>query len=151
MGLYNYNDTITINKSFIVNDPTTYYTYTIKNGDWHDDRFDTWISFDETTFMMPSILTPINVLDKTFAVPMTEEKIEEYILDNFDKNDIEKYGDYIYDIIQEKTYNFILEIIKEFQKDYTIAGNDKESIIDAVFEAIDFNAVYKIIDDILDT
>ena len=85
-----------------------------------------------------------NVVEK--KMKYVEEKIEEYIYDTFDKYYIKEYGSYVYSILTEKAYEITEDIITN-QDEYMIVCDESE-LIDVLFEAIDLNYFYEIIDDI---
>lgn len=89
--------------------------------------------------------------DRTISkklVPTTEERIEEYITDNYDKYDIEEYGSHIYQMIQEKAYDFAFEVVEEAKEEYEMLYNE-EKIIETIIEEINFNSLYDLIEDIV--
>lgn len=77
-----------------------------------------------------------------------EERMEEYIQDNYDRNTIQDYGHHIYQIIQEKTCNIVSDIVDMLEEEYVIP--DKDAIIEIIIDEIDFNSLYEIADSILD-
>lgn len=89
-------------------------------------------------------LTKDNVVEK--MMKYVEEKIEEYIYDTFDRYYIKEYGSYVYSILTEKAYEITEDIITN-QDEYMIVCDESE-LIDVLFEAIDLNYFYEIIDDI---
>lgn len=92
----------------------------------------------------PEELTKDNVIEK--MMKYVEEKIEEYIYDTFDRYYIKEYGSYIYSMLTEKAYEITKDIITN-QDEYMIICDESE-LIDVLFEAIDLNYFYEIIDDI---
>lgn len=92
----------------------------------------------------PEELNKDNVVEK--MMKYVEEKIEEYIYDTFDRYYIKEYGSYIYSILTEKAYEITEDIITN-QDEYMIICDENE-LIDILFEAIDLNYFYEIIDDI---
>ena len=89
-------------------------------------------------------LTKDNVVEK--MIKYVEEAIEKYIYDTFDRYYIKEHDSYIYSMLIEKAYEITEDIITN-QDEYMIACNESE-LIDILFEAIDFNYFYEIIDDI---
>lgn len=89
-------------------------------------------------------LTKDNVVEK--MMKYVEEKIEEYIYDTFDRYYIKEYGSYVYSMLTEKAYEITEDIITN-QDEYMIICDESE-LIDVLFEAIDLNYFYEIIDDI---
>ena len=79
-------------------------------------------------------------------IKYVEEAIEKYIYDTFDRYYIKEHDSYIYSMLIEKAYEITEDIITN-QDEYMIACNESE-LIDILFEAIDFNYFYEIIDDI---
>ena len=81
-------------------------------------------------------------------VPTTEERLEGYIQDNCDRYVIHEYGSYIYQMIQEKAYDFASEVVEEAKNDdYMI--DDEESVIETIMQEIDFDSLYDLVEDIL--
>lgn len=92
----------------------------------------------------PDELTKDNVVEKMMRY--VEEAIEKYIYDTFDRYYIQEYGSYVYSMLTEKAYEITEDIITN-QDEYMIIC-DKDTLIDVLFEAIDLNYFYGIIDDI---
>lgn len=109
------------------------------------DSIDYRILFDEVSF---ECLTVSNAVEKMLDI--VENKIEQYIYDNFDRYNIQEAGEYIYSVITEKAYEITEDIITH-QKDYELPLDQTalDNIINTVFMAIDLNNLYEIIDDIL--
>lgn len=81
-------------------------------------------------------------------VPTTEERLEGYIQDNYDRYTVHEYGSYIYQMIQEKAYDFASEVVEEAKNDEYII-DDEESVVDAIIQEIDFDSLYDLVEDIL--
>lgn len=117
--------------------------------------FSTYIEDDNTlTYTIKSKYrySPIEKLtvenvSKTNLISISEERLIEYIETNFGRDYIREYGSYVYQVIQEKAYEIITEVLKE-QTDYVV--DDIDTLTEAVFERIDFDYMYDIIDDILE-
>lgn len=92
----------------------------------------------------PDELTKDNVVEK--MMKYAEEAIEKYIYDTFDRYYIKEHGPYVYSMLTEKAYEITEDIITN-QDEYIIVCNESE-LIDVLFEAIDLNYFYEIIDDI---
>ena len=92
----------------------------------------------------PEELTKDNVVEK--MMKYVEEAIEKYIYDTFDRYYIKEHGPYVYSMLTEKAYEITEDIITN-QDEYIIVCNESE-LIDVLFEAIDLNYFYEIIDDI---
>lgn len=92
----------------------------------------------------PDELTKDNVVEK--MMKYVEEAIEKYIYDTFDRYYIKEHGPYVYSMLTEKAYDIVEDIITN-QDEYMIVCNESE-LIDVLFEAIDLNYFYEIIDDI---
>lgn len=93
-----------------------------------------------------TILTPKKI-SRTRLVPTTEERLEGYIQDNYDRYIVQEYGTYIYQMIQEKAYDIASEIIEEAKDEYDI--QDEDAVIEAIIEEIDFDSMYELVEDIL--
>ena len=89
-------------------------------------------------------LTKDNVVEK--MMKYVEEAIEKYIYDIFDRYYIKEHGSYVYSMLTEKAYEITEDIITN-QDEYMIVCSESE-LIDVLFEAIDLNYFYEIIDDI---
>lgn len=81
-------------------------------------------------------------------VPTTEERLEGYIQDNYDRYTVHEYGSYIYQMIQEKAYDFASEVVEETKNDEYIIDNE-ESVVDTIMQEIDFDSLYDLVEDIL--
>ena len=80
-------------------------------------------------------------------VSAIENELEEYIYDNFDRYELIEYGSYIYSVIQEKAYEFIGKAVDKAKEEYDIEDEDK--YVDGLFEAIDFDSLYDMVDDVI--
>lgn len=77
---------------------------------------------------------------------LLEEKVEEYILNEIDKYMINDYGVYIYQVIQDKAYDIVYEIIEEAKEEYDIPNEDK--IVEAIMSSIKYDSFYELLEDI---
>lgn len=121
---------------------TTDSSYSTINYHYGDD--DTIESFVIDEGYYPDELTKDNVVEK--MMKYVEEAIEKYIYDTFDRYYIKEHGPYVYSMLTEKAYEITEDIITN-QDEYIIVCNESE-LIDVLFEAIDLNYFYEIIDDI---
>jgi len=80
-------------------------------------------------------------------VSTVEERIEEYIQNDFDRYYITELGSYVYQFIQDKTYDIAVTVVEEGKKQYYIS--DEDSVIDEVMKSIDFESLYDLVEDIL--
>ena len=101
----------------------------------------TWYKID-----YPKVALKVENIARTRLVLETEEMIEAYILNDFDKYYIIEMGAYVYQVIQEKAYDIASIVVNNAKKDYDI--QDEESIIEAIFNEINFDALYDLVDDI---
>ena len=124
----------------------TLISYYDKNGKliYEYEYKDTYYVYNSERSKMKLELISSEILK---FVPTIEEKIEEHILNNYDKYDFKEKGSYVYQIIQEKAYEFIHESIKEAKEEYDIPDEDK--IIEIIMEEIDFDSLYELIEDTL--
>lgn len=111
---------------------------------YHYGNGDTIESFVIDEGYYPEELTKDNVVEK--MMKYVEEAIEKYIYDTFDRYYIKEHGSYVYSMLTEKAYEITEDIITN-QDEYMIICNESE-LIDVLFEAIDLNYFYEIIDDI---
>lgn len=116
---------------------------TIKYYYGNGDTIENFI-IDESYYPDVDELTKDNVVEK--MMKYVEEAIEKYIYDTFDRYYIQEYGSYVYSMLTEKAYEITEDIITN-QDEYVIIC-DKDKLIDVLFEAIDLNYFYGIIDDI---
>jgi hypothetical protein len=115
-----------------------YYTYT--------DNVDEWIT-DEIQWIKPTLrVEDVNV--NTCALK-AEETIETWLTDNYDKYELLDCGSYIYDVIQEHAYEVVSDIVAKLSKDVDLECEDDEVIIQAVLNEIDFDALYDVVEDII--
>lgn len=121
---------------------TTGSSYTTIN--YYYGNGDTIESFVIDERYYPEELTKDNVVEK--MMKYVEEAIEKYIYDTFDRYYIKEHGPYVYSMLTEKAYEISEDIITN-QDEYMIVCNENE-LIDVLFEAIDLNYFYEIIDDI---
>lgn len=121
---------------------TTDSSYSTINYYYGDD--DTIESFVINEGYYQDELTKDNVVEK--MIKYVEEAIEKYIYDTFDRYYIKEHDSYVYSILTEKAYEITEDIITN-QDEYMIVCDESE-LIDILFEAIDLNYFYEIIDDI---
>ena len=101
------------------------------------------ITTELITYKDNDVLTVDNVLITKFAL-MTEERLEEYITDNIDIFYFNEYNSYVYQVIQEKAYEFASKIVEEAKKEYKITESD--ILINNVLDEIDFDSLYDLVD-----
>lgn len=99
-----------------------------------------------TAINLKDILNTENVANTSF-VPNAEEKIEEYIYEHFDKYDILEMQEYIYQVIQEKAYDIVTEMLEDAKEDYDITNED--DVIETIIDNINFDSLYEIVDEIM--
>ena len=83
-------------------------------------------------------------LDK--LVDKAQERVIEYIQDNYDKHDIQEYREYMYQIITDKSYDIIIALLDE---DYQVNDNDFDSMVEQIQSELDFAEFYEVVDNIL--
>ena len=126
-----------------INDYANYTSSTYNITSTDSSGYNTLLNYN---FKYRTTLTPQKVL-KINLVPITEERLEDYIQDNYDRYNIKEYGSYIYQVIQEKAYDIASEVVEEAKDDYII--DDEEKIIDVILENIDFDSLYELVENIL--
>lgn len=94
-------------------------------------------------------LTPEKI-GRAKLVPETEERLENYIQENFDRYYIQEHGEYICQIIEEKAYDIIEEVLEDAREQYNIADEKIDDIVETIFKEIDFDSLYELVDDIED-
>lgn len=99
------------------------------------------------TLSEKTLLKPEEVSKTNFSLTV-EDKVERYIQDNFEKSTIEDYGSYVYELIQDKAYDFASELIEDAKKEYII--ENEEEIINAILSEIGFNSLYQLADNLLE-
>lgn len=135
----------TINYGYkIMANYTTPDSITVSYHPYHDSYCSDYKYISYRT--LKDTLTVKNVMNKPFAFN-AEEKLEEYIYEHFDRCDILEMGTYIYQIIREKAYDIIIEILDEAKEDYII--DNEEQVVDVIIENIDFDSLYELVDDIV--
>lgn len=128
------------------------FSYTIQydnNGGYWTSTFSTTNgSFQYYPYHIKNCMDILTsrVISRKF-VPATEERMEEYIMNNYDRYDIQEYGSYIYQMIQEKAYDFASEVVNEAEDEYIIS--DEDAVIETIMEEIDFDSLYDLVEDIL--
>lgn len=126
---------------------TTYY-YSLDDGTSHYE-YDTIDSINHININFEYYELKPSTLNRTRIVPKSEERLVEYIESNFDKEYIKDCGMYIYQVIQEKAYEIIEEVISILSDDDWFVPDDHDDVIEAVLEEIDFDSIYDLIDEIL--
>ena len=91
----------------------------------------------------------LKAIPNSNLISLVEERIEEHILDNYDKQELKESGHYIYQIVQEKAYELASEALKEAEEEW-IVPSETDELIEAILKEIDFDSIYDTIDNILD-
>lgn len=99
------------------------------------------------TLSEKTLLKPEEVSKTNFSLTI-EDKVERYIQDNFEKSTIEDYGSYVYELIQDKAYDFASELVEGAKEEYII--ENEEEIINAILSEIGFNSLYQLADNLLE-
>jgi len=145
-----------------VNEETQNYTTLTKTD--IGDMVNTVFNLDETLYTIvndvmgnytikttydyqKSELTVANI-SKTNLISISEERLIEYIEMNFSREYIRESGSYIYQVIHEKAYELIVKTLDDHKDDYLY--EDTDALAEAIFEQMDFEYVYDIIDNILE-
>ena len=117
-----------------------------KNGNIIQIIEDLYTTYTSDITEIKPLLTSKEISETTL-VPTTEERLENYIEDHCDRYIVNEYGSYIYQMIQEKAYDIASEVVEEAKEEYDI--QDEDEIIEAIVEAVDFDSMYELVEDIL--
>ncbi len=132
----------------------SWYTESTTGGIDYDTITHPYENIDGTLGFIPNfweMIKPIMDMQSFLRgqyVSQVEERLEEFLLDNYDRYEIVEYGHYIYDVIQEKAYEIASEIIEKLKDEVSFNDTD-EIIIEAMLAEVDFESLYDVVDDIL--
>ena len=90
----------------------------------------------------------IENISKTNLISITEERLIEYVETSFTVDYIRESGSYIYQVIQEKAYEIAMQTLDNHKDDYDF-NDDTDALAEAIFEHVDFDYIYDIIDNII--
>lgn len=112
---------------------------------------DEWIT-DEVPWFKPKI--HLTDFDKTKHALKIEERIESWLLENYDRYELIECGNYICDVIQEKAYELVSDHIDALIEEMEIIDENSnpiasETIIEAIINEIDFCVLYDVADEII--
>lgn len=93
------------------------------------------------------LLYPQNALGEKRVLAKIENRITEYIYNNFDINYIKDNLEGVYQTLSERIYELIEDVVKEEQDDGTWVS-DIEEVTETYYNNTDFNYYYAIIDEI---
>lgn len=76
-----------------------------------------------------------------------EEYGREYILEHYDKYDIQEKGSFIYQKVSDKLHDYLSKLLlEEYDFDDEVIY---ESLADDIFDSINFSSIWEVIDDII--
>lgn len=86
-------------------------------------------------------------------VDTVEDLLKDYVLEHFNKYDIQEIGSNIYDAIKEKAYDILCDCINDLYEsfDYNEKDYDVNNYAEEYYEDIDIYCVDEVIEDILNS
>jgi hypothetical protein len=121
-----------------------YNNYSFSTINYGNNVFENWTinyKINDKEILSVNMLKEIDELKF-----LLEEKVEEYILNEIDKDMINDYGVYIYQLIQDKAYDLAYEIIEKSKEEYDIPNEDE--IVEAIMSSIKYDSFYELLEDI---
>lgn len=88
--------------------------------------------------------------DNIILVQEVEEKLADYIYE-MDRHFILEIGSYVYDFILDKAYDIADKVITKAAKEDYVFLMPKNDAVEELVKCIDYNSLYKIIDEIINT
>lgn len=93
-----------------------------------------------------------NRLKSKNVIDDVENLLKDYVLEHFDKYDIQRDSSYVYDVMKEKAYDILCEYINNLCDDENkFANYDVNNYAQDFYENIDISCIDESINDILNT
>ena len=125
------------------NNTEEYITYNSSTGEILNESY-----YTMTQKLYVQELTIQKVLEDKSIISNIEDKLRDYIQDNFDKYSIQGMGSYVCQHLTDKAYDITEKYLNELQEEYNFKDSEYD-IADAIIQAIDFDDLYELVNDIL--
>ena len=130
-------------------DAIKYYNIAYKIG--LNDSDNMVIKYYDEFSMKSEVVTFEKELESKDIVDEVENLLKDYVLEHFNRYDIQEIGSYIYNIADEKAYDLLCNYIDKLHEDYDFEEEyDVDNYAKKYYGDIDIYCINEIIDDILD-
>ena len=125
-----------------------YYSIAYKIGLDNSDNM--IIEYYDEFSMKSEVVTFEKELESKDIVDEVENLLKDYVLEHFNRYDIQEIGSYIYNIADEKAYDLLCNYIDKLHEDYDFEEEyDVDNYAKKYYGDIDIYCINEIIDDIL--
>ena len=125
-----------------------YYSIAYKIGIDNSDNM--VIEYYDEFSMKSEVVTFEKELESKDIVDEVENLLKDYVLEHFNRYDIQEIGSYIYNIADEKAYDLLCNYIDKLHEDYDFEKEyDVDNYAKKYHGDIDIYCINEIIDDIL--
>lgn len=125
-----------------------YYSIAYKIGLDNSDNM--VIEYYDEFSMKSEVVTFEKELESKDIVDEVENLLKDYVLEHFNRYDIQEIGSYIYNVADEKAYDLLCNYIDELHEDYDFKEEyDVDNYAKKYYGDIDIYCINEIIDDIL--
>lgn len=125
-----------------------YYSIAYKIGLDNSDNM--VIEYYDEFSMKSEVVTFEKELESKDIVDEVENLLKDYVLEHFNRYDIQEIGSYIYNIADEKAYDLLCNYIDKLHEDYDFEEEyDVDNYAKKYYGDIDIYCINEIIDDIL--
>ena len=125
-----------------------YYSIAYKIGLDNSDNM--VIEYYDELSMKSEVVTFEKELESEDIVDEVENLLKDYVLEHFNRYDIQEIGSYIYNIADEKAYDLLCNYIDKLHEDYDFEEEyDVDNYAKKYYGDIDIYCINEIIDDIL--
>ena len=125
-----------------------YYSIAYKIGLDNSDNM--VIEYYDEFSMKSEVVTFEKELESKDIVDEVENLLKDYVLEHFNRYDIQEIGSYIYNVADEKAYDLLCNYIDKLHEDYDFEEEyDVDNYAKKYYGDIDIYCINEIIDDIL--
>ena len=125
-----------------------YYSIAYKIGLDNSDNM--VIEYYDELSMKSEVVTFEKELESKDIVDEVENLLKDYVLEHFNRYDIQEIGSYIYNVADEKAYDLLCNYIDKLHEDYDFEEEyDVDNYAKKYYGDIDIYCINEIIDDIL--
>ena len=132
-------------------DAIKYYNIAYKIG--LDDSDNMVIKYYNEFSLKSEVVTFEKELESRNIIDEVENLLKDYVLEHFNKYDIQEMGSCIYNVADEKAYDLLCNYIDELHENYYFDEEeyDVDNYAEKYYGDIDIYCIDEIIDDILNT
>ena len=146
--MLNKNNLLDITKCVKNDYGNKYYSIAYKIGLDNSDNM--VIEYYDEFSMKSEVVTFEKELESKDIVDEVENLLKDYVLEHFNRYDIQEIGSYIYNIVDEKAYDLLCNYIDKLHEDYDFEEEyDVDNYAKKYYGDIDIYCINEIIDDIL--